>query len=253
MWRLLLLLTLVLAACGGPSEEEQARRELERRFAQDPQPLPGDAATEQPVEPRSVTAFVRDYQRFGFFAGGSAERAAQRIERAYQEEWGEQPKVATRYDELELLAYDRKRVWFSDIELDVLEGNDVYVSTFAEWARIARGAFEPRNVHERWRGEEGPVTISFELDGSTQTIEAAPQGDFLDLCVLEGINRVIDDRRFEAYRADGGLGQVAFVVALTPREKRALEEHGWAFATPAQLRETFGYGQVAEEGAPTGC
>ncbi|MBE2319026.1 hypothetical protein DVA67_023835 [Solirubrobacter sp. CPCC 204708] len=142
-------------------------------------------------------------------------------------------------------------MWFSDIERDVLEGNDVYVSAFAEWARISRGAFEPRNVRERWRGER--ATISFELDGTAHSVRAAPQGDFLDLCVLDGINRLIDGRRFEVHRADGALGQVAFVVALTAREKRALERRDWAFATPAQLRQTFGYGQTTEGGAPAPC
>ncbi|MBE2319027.1 hypothetical protein DVA67_023840 [Solirubrobacter sp. CPCC 204708] len=64
MRRLVLLLALVLAACGGgePGDEE-VLREVERSYAQETPPLPGDAATEAPVDQRSVEAFVRDYQR----------------------------------------------------------------------------------------------------------------------------------------------------------------------------------------------
>lgn len=239
MWRLLLLLTLVLVACGGSADEHATTIE---------EPLV--KYRDAPVSHESLAAFVREYQHFDFFEGDSADD----IVRAYERDFEERPAVpASRSDELALLGYDRDRAWFSDIELDVAEGNDIYVDTFAEWARISRGAFKPSDVRERWHGEDGPVTISFTLDGRKRTIEAAPQGDFLDLCVLPAINELIDRRRFELYRPDAALGQVAFIVALTAEEKRALEDHGWTFATDEEIRLTFGYGQVSEEGATSGC
>ena len=253
MRRLILLLALVLPACGDKQEEpsrDEVVEMIEERLRENQADLPGDARSEAPVTHESLAAFVSAYQRFGFFKRVPPDA----IVRAYERDFGEQPTVpTTRIDELELLGYDRDRAWYSDIELDVVEGNDVYVDTFAEWARLSRGAFSPRNVRERWHGEDGPVTIRFTLDGRERTIEAAPQGDFLDLCVLPAINALIDGRQLELYRPDAALGQAAFVVALTATEKRALEDHGWAFATREDIRNTFGYGQLYEEGVTTGC
>lgn len=242
MWRRTLLLALVLFACGG--ERQDDGDELLKAIE------PAEVNVETPVGHESLAAFVRAYQRFGFFDGVPPHALA----RAYEREYGEPPAIPrTRTDELELLGFDRDRVWLSDIELDVLEGNDIYVDTFAEWARISRGAFAPREVRERWHGVDGPVTIGFTLDGRERTIEAAPQGDFLDLCVLPAINALIDGRQLELYHPDAGLGQVAFVVALSAKEKRALEQHGWTFARSEDIRKTFGYGQVYEEGSTAAC
>jgi hypothetical protein len=254
VWRLALLFVFVVVACGGEDKQDpdvdEVAAMIEEQLDANQAELPGDAASEAPVEHASLAAFIREYQRLGFFAGDTADD----LVRAYERDFEERPEPpTTRLDELELLGYDRDRAWFSDIELDVLDGNDVYVTTLAEWARLSRGAFEPRDVEERWQGEDGPVTISFALDGREHTIEAAPQGDFLDLCVLPAINALIDGRQLELYRPDAALGQVAFVVALTAKEKRALEEHGWTFATPADIRNTFGYGQLYEAGEPTPC
>ena len=105
-------------------------------------------------------------------------------------------------------------------------------------------------------GEEGPVTISFELDGRQRQVEAAGQGDFLDLCVLtSGINPLIagSGRQFAVYRPDAGLGQEAFVVALTAKERAVLERRDWTFATPEEVRLAFGYGQLYEDGTPSPC
>ncbi len=42
-----------------------------------------------------------------------------------------------------LLAYDKDRVWLSDIERDVIDGNDEYVTVFREWSRISRATSCP--------------------------------------------------------------------------------------------------------------
>jgi hypothetical protein len=214
----------------------------------------GGAEAEPPA--RSVEQLVRDYQRLGFFAGEDPGRTAERISADFRAEWEQEPRTATRADELMLLAYDTDRVWFQDIERDVLEGNDEYVATLREWAHIAGRDFSPRHVRERWRTENGPVTIAFTLEGRARRIEAANQGDFLDLCVLtSGINPLIarTGRQFAIYRPDAELGQEAFVVAITAQERRALERYGWVFASPDEVRRAFGYGRVSQNGEPTPC
>ena len=70
-----------------------------------------------------------------------------------------------------------------------------------------------------------------------------------------GVNPIIEKtgRQFEIYRPDAGLGQEAFVVALTARERRALERRGWVFAAPHEVRLAFGYGQLYEDAEPSPC
>jgi hypothetical protein len=250
--RAVIVCALLLAGCGDQAPRDDIGAEIDRKLAENRQDLPNDHATEAPVAKRSLAAFVRDYQRVGFFRGETAAT----ITRAYEVEWEEKPPLATRLDELNLLRYDERRVWLGDLERDVIEGNDEYVATFGEWSRIAAGDFEPRDVSERWAGENGPVRIAFELDGRRHEVEAAAQGDFLDLCVLTaGINPLIakSGRQFAVYRPDAGLGQEAFVVAITAKERAALERRGWTFATPEEVRLAFGYGQLYEDGATGPC
>ncbi len=230
--------------------------QIQARLDENRRSLPNDLAGQAPVPGRSIEQFVRDYQPAGFFAGEDPLTAARRIAAAFRAEWEEEPPLATRLDELQLLGYDADRVWFQDIERDVIEGNDEYVAALREWARIARGDFSPSKVRERWRTEDGPVTIEFTLNGRAHRIEAASQGDFLDLCVLtSGINPIIarTGRQFAIYRPDAALGQQAFVVAITARERRTLERRGWAFASPHEVRHAFGYGRLFESGEPSPC
>lgn len=253
-----LLLTAAFAGCGGAngSGADSVEEQIGEQIEENRESLPNDTDSEAPVPKRSLVEFIREHQTLGFFAREDADDAARRVDRAHREEWGEEAQIATRLDELTLLAYDRRRVWFEDIERDVVEGNDEYVAAFREWARIAGRGFRPRDISERWRGEDGPVTIGFRLDGRRHKVQAAAQGDFLDLCVLTaGINPLIREsgRQFAIYRPDAALGQSAFVVALTGKERRALERRGWTFATPEEVRLAFGYGQLYEEGDAEAC
>jgi hypothetical protein len=153
-----LLCALGLASCGG--EEKR--------------PAPqGD-----PVE-----RFVRYYQDVGFFAGQDPHRTAARIARSYRRRWGEEPDVTGGLGVLEVLAYDKDRVWFA-------------------------------------------------LGDRRETLITDGKDDFLDLCIIDDLNALIADagRQFVVYNRD--LGQEAFIVAITDRERSLLEQRGWTFATP---------------------
>ncbi|MBO9532529.1 MAG: hypothetical protein J7513_06110 [Solirubrobacteraceae bacterium] len=251
-----------LAACGSgesgraASDGQDDLSALEAQLAENREGLPDEAPSAEKVKPRSVLEAVRDDQQLGFFAGQDPTDVAAVAERTYRRDWGKPLKIATRYDELELLRNDRDRVWFQDIEADVLEGNESYALVFQEWARISRGAFKPSNVRERWSGENDPVEISFDLAGQRHTVQAQPQGDFYDLCVLTGgINPVIkaSGKHFALWGPDADLGQEAFVVVLTEREQYELEQAGWSFATGDEMRAAFGYGQTSELGDAAPC
>lgn len=130
------------------------------------------------------------------------------------------------------------------------------MAAFGEWARASRGSFRPTEVEESWRGPEGPVDISFTLAGRRRRVTAQGLGDFLDVCVLiRDVNRLIgrSGRRFELYRPDAALGQVAFAAALSASERRALERRGWRFAPASEAGRTFAYGRLYEGGDASGC
>jgi hypothetical protein len=204
-----LLCTLGLASCGGDEQR--------------PRPAPqGD-----PVE-----RFVRYYQQVGFFAGEDPQQTAARITKAYRRRWGEEPDVTGGLGVIEVLAYDKDRVWFADIERDAIKGNNEYVHTLRQWARISEGDFAPSALRERWKSERGPVRITFSLDGGRETVVADGKDDFLDLCILDDVNALIADsgRQFVVYNHD--LGQEAFILALTAKELAALYQRGWRFANP---------------------
>lgn len=123
---------------------------------------------------------------------------------------------------------DRARVWWRDLEADVIEGNDVYVQTLEEWADISVNAFAPTDIVESWDGSEGPVTIAFTDGGTTHELSPVFLEDWIDVGILVRINELIADsgRRFELYKA---FDQTALVMALTDAERQALEARGWCF------------------------
>ena len=253
----------LLAGCGGgsPADETTADSgssdEIHRQLERNRRGLPSDVTTDRPLPKQTIEQMIRRYRSAGFFGGGPPSEVAARIRRSYKRLYGKNPSAPrTRQDELELIAADRRQAWFEDIERDVIEGNNAYVAAFREWARASRGTFKPRRIREEWKSADGPVQITFNIGGRQHKAHARSLGDFLDLCVLtRDVNRAVrgSPRRFELYRPDAALAQVAFVAALTAPEKKRLSQLGWRFATPPEVGLAFGYGQLYEKGAPSGC
>ena len=200
-----------------------------------------------------MTGTIRALQRVGFFAGEDADAAARRARRIHAREWDEPLAVRTLFDELVLASYDRRRVWWQDLEADALEGNDVYADTLRGWGRISRGAFRPRSIAEDWDSPEGDATIRFDLRGKRRAVRAQWLDAWIDACVLPQLNRLIaqSGRRFEVVAP---FDQTAYVLALTPAERTALErDRGWRFAEASELRTANELGRVGEEEVSRGC
>lgn len=195
-----------------------------------PASAPCDDDPMPPSSDDSIVDRVRELRAIGLFADRSAmsdvELAAD-VEAAIIEVWGT-IDVADASTDLAVAEQDRTRVWWRDLEADVVDGNDVYVHIIAEWGEISVGIFQPTNIAESWDGAEGPVTLQFDHEGSRHTITPAYLEDWIDPGILVGINELIADssRRFELYKA---FDQTAFVMALTDDERRTLETRGWCF------------------------
>lgn len=182
------------------------------------------------------TSLVAFYRPLAFFQHGPFSRKsdAQVAEDLYAEEVHTCMETypgppAADHRELRALAEDPKRVWWQDTEADVCPGNEEYVETLGEWARISRGAFSPGGVVERWEGEKGPVVVEFTLAGTRHRITPEYLDDYIDTGVLSQINRIIapSGLRFEGIWP---VDQSMFIVVLTPEEKQRIErERGLKF------------------------
>lgn len=184
----------------------------------------GSAACDaDPLPPESdatIADRVIDLREIGLFAdrAETTEAAlAASVEEAVTDTWGAIPDVPAGI--LDLVAeQDRHRVWWRDLEADVIDGNEVYAQTISELGEISVGAFEPTAIVESWQASEGPVTVEFVAGGATHTLFPAYLDDWIDPGILVGINEVIVDtgRTFEMYEA---FDQTAFVMALTDAER----------------------------------
>lgn len=176
--------------------------------------------------------YLRHIGFFDTFKSLSDEELKNACEQLFRDEWGEDGfYMPSKYTDLSLLLLlDKDRVWWRDTEADVCSGNSVYVETLQEWSVISRGTFMPENIREEWADEDGPVKLTFTLQGKPREIAPRFLNDYIDVGILSQINKFLVDSgiRFELYKP---FDQTAFVVALTPHEKTTLErERGWQFA-----------------------
>jgi hypothetical protein len=187
--------------------------------------------TPSPPTTRVLEA-VRALRSIGFFADrtGSDEDVAAALVDDYRASWGSDPDDDGELLDLDLLRFDQDRAWWEDTEADVLPGNDAYVEAMLGWAAISRGALHPEAVSESWDSPTGPVRIRLSQDGRAHEIVARYLDDYLDMGVLDGLNRVIAESPFR-FRIYTPFDQTAFVVACDERERRLLEERGWSFAS----------------------
>lgn len=174
---------------------------------------------------------VAALRRIGLFAdraGVSDAEVAAEVEASVLETWGEPIANDDPFVDLLVAEQDAARVWWRDLEADVSEANNVYVDALRGWADISVGAFSPEGVVETWAGEEGPIEVTFEVDGATHTLTPAYIEDWIDPGILVPINELIAEsgRRFELYKA---FDQTALVLALTDEERSAFEARGWCF------------------------
>jgi len=188
----------------------------------DPLPPAADAA----IADRAIAM-----REIGLFADRSAlsdEALGAAIDEAVADTWGAPDDIPQNLLDLAVAEQDHTRVWWRDLEADVIDGNDVYALTLAEWGEISVGAFEPADITETWDGADGPVIVEFDHDGTRHFLAPAYLEDWIDPTILVGINELIagSGRRFELYKA---FDQTAFLMALTDDERRALEARGWCF------------------------
>jgi hypothetical protein len=238
---LVTLATLVLTGCGsqggdlgsgdfenipgiGATRVDVPRPTGPATAACDDDPLPPE--TEERVAER--VAALRAVGLFADQATISDADLATEVEAGLADTFGAAEDVPPDILDLAVAEQDRARVWWRDLEADVVDGNDVYVQTLDEWGDISAEAFAPTDIVVSWAGSDGPVTVEFAQGGATHDVSPAYLEDWIDPGILVPINELIADsgRRFELYKA---FDQTAFVMALTDAERRGFEARGWCF------------------------
>ena len=149
------------------------------------------------------------------------------------------PAGQGRHPDVLLARFDRQRIWCRHTEMDFGPGLKTYERVIREWAAILRGTFEPASVWEHWGflagarallfSGGGRIRVEIAIDGRTHTLKPKVESDWLDVGVLQQINRLIQKSamQFESVQC---WGQDAYVTVLTAEEKRRLEgERGWRF------------------------
>lgn len=197
-----------------------------------PRPTTGRAACTPALSTtETIPERVKAFRAIGLFADRTDVTDAQlgtEIETAMAESWGDQLKSDDPLMDLFVAEGDGTRVWWQDLESDVVAENQIYAGVLEDWAHISAGAFKPTAMSETWAGDTGPITVGFELDGVRHELRPAYLDDWIDPRIATPINDLIapSGRRFEFFKA---FDQTAFVMALTPGERAALEARGWCF------------------------
>ena len=137
---------------------------------------------------------------------------------------------------LQLLAEDNTKIIDIDLEADVLNGNDVYVSILETFAKASNGYFNPTNIKEIWNADEGPIKVTFLSNGHQITFEPEYMDDWIDGRIFNVINQEMKRVSNEVFFACSGpndewLGQNIIHIRLTDDEKQLLREKlGWNFS-----------------------
>ena len=172
---------------------------------------------------------ARYYRNFGFFEQDwalSSQEFDNKFLALYNKKTDWDPFDSSKhydpYAELYLLYQDTDHVWFEDTEADVAKGKDVYVNTLKAWSQISRGAFRPSNISETWDSEEGPVTISFTLNGQKKVIHPGYVDDYIDINILKDLNDMIQGTGYEFVAVQ--VDQAVFVTVVKADEKLKLQQ-----------------------------
>jgi len=135
------------------------------------------------------------------------------------------PKANSDYFDLHVAELDETRVWWRDLEADVLNGNNVYAQTVKEFGELSGGFLRPDQIKEEWTTDEGPVKVSFRDSDTLRTFNLKSNGDWYDIDFFKYLESSMKNNGspYQFYMHDQ-TGQDVFVIRLTEDEKEAVEK-----------------------------
>lgn len=130
----------------------------------------------------------------------------------------------------ELVKENYNRVFYTDLEADVIKGNKVYVRVIESISQLSNGKFTPREIQENWETESGPIEVSFKSDDSLIVFEPEYNDDWLDPSIFYVCRKEIEKRDVRIVECLFGDGVT--VMRLTEEEQSIIEnELNWKFSS----------------------
>jgi len=167
--------------------------------------------------------FYRGIGWFAKWAGVSDKELLANVLALFETQDFDRPSADERGADVSLMALDRDRVWWSDLEADLCDGNRVYVELVNDLARISRGTITVTDVTERWAGEEGPITVEFTANGLRQTVQPEYKDDWITAEVFLAFKSLLNPTPYRLYTWDT-QGQDYFCVVLRDEESRLIRK-----------------------------
>lgn len=129
------------------------------------------------------------------------------------------------YINLKIAQLDPKRVWWHDLEADVLNGNMVYVRAVKEFAELSGGFLQADQIKEEWESDNGPVHISFQDGKTLRAFQLKSNDDWYDEEFFDSMEKFMTANgspyNFYIYI---GTGQDVFIIRLNKLEKEMIEQ-----------------------------
>lgn len=125
--------------------------------------------------------------------------------------------------EVYLISWDKKRVWWGDMECDVYPGGKVYEFMLEDWSRISRDSFLPKNILEKWNEHTGLIELQFDMDGKHYQIELKYEDDWMDVNLVKKINKINYHSGYQFESLNVGC-QALCLSVFTIDEKQRLEQ-----------------------------
>lgn len=130
----------------------------------------------------------------------------------------------------ELVKENYNRVFYTDLEADVIKGNKVYVWVIESISKLSNGKFTPSEIKENWETESGPIEVSFKSDDSLIVYEPEYKDDWLDPSVFYVCRKEIEKRDVRIVECLFGDG---FTVMRLAEEEQSIIENklNWQFSS----------------------
>lgn len=135
------------------------------------------------------------------------------------------PENNAHFFDLHVAELDDKRVWWGDLEADVLNGNNVYAMTVDKFGKLSGGYLRPDKIKEEWTTDEGPVKVSFWDSDTLRVFNLKFHDDWYDTDFFKHLESSMKNNGspYQFYMHDQ-TGQDVFVIRLTADEKDKVEK-----------------------------
>jgi hypothetical protein len=163
------------------------------------------------------------YTKIGFFRDIPFEALKQQFMRLH----GNETEFRWFWLDVLMLKFNESQVWCGDPECNVDSVNAVYETILSQWSAVSDGLFEPTNIGETWQDWNGPIQVTFDLNGHQCAVRPNYMDDYLDLLIIKQINSFLkSDRLFYCF-SDSNF---ALVFTLTPSQHKAFMDLKFPFA-----------------------